>query len=267
MKPIYNMAILLIALILVACEEDVVLDLGDIEKKLVVEAVVSNNGSLAKVSLSYSQGFYDSLAFNIITNASVEIETESGENEMLALFPDGNYYSQILEPEFGMKYTLNIENEGKLITAETILPEPVDIKRVQFIPSPFERNGDSLHIIVYADDPIGEDNYFRLKVRRKGEPQSNIYYFITDETSIDGEIQMPVYFDNYYYGDTVIVELMHTTREVSEYYSGLSDNVGGSFNSIAPGNPVNNLPDDVFGIFAAYAFDIDTIIVTAFPAF
>lgn len=43
-----------------ACQEDVVLDLNKTEKKLVVEAYVTNEFLCANVSLSYSQDFYDS---------------------------------------------------------------------------------------------------------------------------------------------------------------------------------------------------------------
>ncbi|MBN1925376.1 MAG: DUF4249 domain-containing protein [Prolixibacteraceae bacterium] len=266
-KKIYKAAMVLTTFFLLACEEEVVLDLGDIDKKLVVEAVLSNYGSLASVSLSYSKSFYDSLAFDKLTDASVELQTEAGESEQLTLLPDGIFYTQKLQAEYGKKYTLKIETEGEMVTAETILPKPVEIKRVQFIPSPFEFNGDSMNAIVYADDITGEDNFFRMYIYKIGQKRPRLQYFTTDELSSNGEIQMPVYFENFWFGDTVIVELMHTTKEVSEYYSGLGNNTGGSFNSIAPGNPVNNLPEDVLGIFAAYAYDIDTIVVQGFPAF
>ncbi len=267
LKKTYSLALLLLIIAFTACEEEVVLDLGDIQKKMVVEAELSDYGPLAKVSLSYSQGFYDSLAFTKITDASVVVESEAGDYEELTLFDDDNYYSLWLRPQFGEKYTLRIENNGEVLTTETVLPKPVEIKRVQFIPSPFEFNGDSLNVIVYADDIKGEDNFFRLNIHKTGQNWVGLHYFVSDETAVNGEIQMPVYFENFYYGDTVVVELMHTTRQVADYYSGLSNNIGTSFNSIAPGNPVNNLPNDVLGIFAAYAYDIDTVIVQGFPAF
>jgi hypothetical protein len=45
----------------------------------------------------------------------------------------------------------------------------------------------------------------------------------------------------------------------------LSENINGSFNSIAPGNPVSNMPENVYGFFAGYAIDRDTVVVKAFP--
>ncbi|HPR31924.1 MAG TPA: DUF4249 domain-containing protein [Prolixibacteraceae bacterium] len=258
---------LLPGLFLVACEEEVVLDLGDIQKKLVVEAVVSNSGPLAKISLSYSQGFYDTLSFAPFTDASVEIRSGSGKSETLETAADGNFYSKTLTPEFGEYYTLKISAGDEDFEATTQLPVPVSIKKIQFIPTPFEQNGDSLNAIIFADDPKGEDNFFRLNIYKNGKKRPGLHYFVSDELGRDEEIQMPVYFINFFFGDTVVVELMHTTREVADYYSGLSGNIGGSFNSIAPGNPVNNLPEDVMGIFAAYAIDRDTIIVSPFMAF
>jgi len=72
---------------------------------------------------------------------------------------------------------------------------------------------------------------------------------------------MPIYFKTYTFGDTVIVELRHLNKATYDYYSGLTENIGGSFNSIAPGNPVSNMPGEVFGFFAGYAVDIDTFVV------
>jgi len=265
MKRTKFIIIFIMALIVTACEEDVILDLGKIQKRLVVEASVSNNIPLAIVSLSYSQGFYDTLVFSRVTDAMVEVISETGEREQLSCTSNGFYYSQLLQPEFGEKYTLKVIADNQTVEVTAALPVPVKIKQVLQVPNPFYQTKDSINLFVTVDDPKGVNNFFRLKVNNIGWETPGDYYLMDDSYGKDGVISMPVYYKNFAFGDTAVVELMHINRETYDYYTGLSENVRGSFNSIAPGNPVSNMPDDVYGFFAAYAIDRDTVIVGAKP--
>jgi len=253
-------------LLFTACEEDVILDLGKIQKKLVIEANISNSNPFAKVVLSYSQGFYDTLSFSKIANAKVEIISESGQREQLLWKTKGYYYySQNLKPEFGEKYTLKVIADSKTVEVNTTLPFPVKIKQILQVPNPFKQGKDTINVFVNVDDPKGVDDYFRLKVFKIGKKTLDDYYFLDDSFGKDGLITMPVYYKNFVSGDTVVVELLHVNRETYDYYNGFSENVRGSFNSIAPGNPVSNMPDDVYGFFSAYGIDRDTVVIRAMP--
>ena len=251
----------LTALFAMSCEEDVVLNLKQIEKKLVVEATITNEDPAVQVALSYSKGFYDSVNFQKITLANVEIITPDGEREQLNLFQDDWFASMKLRPVYGKPYTLKIEVDGYNFEVSTQLPHPVEISSVLMVENPFYGDGDSLNVFVNVEDPKGEDNYFRLFVNHKGWDSIGEFYLVDDALGKDGTITMPVYYKNFAVGDTVVVELRHLTKELYNYYLGLSDNIGGSFNSIAPGNPVSNMPDDVYGVFAGYSIDRDTVIV------
>jgi len=261
MKNTKFIIIFILALIVTACEEDVILDLGKIQKKLVVEASVSNTNPFANVSLSYSQGFYDTLIFSRIPDATVELTSETGQSEKLEWSSAGFYYSQSLQPEFGKKYTLKINADNQTVEVTSMLPVPVKIKQVLQVPNPFYLTKDTINLFVMVDDPKGTDDFFRLKVNKIGRESQGDYYLMDDSYGKDGVISMPVYYKNFAFGDTAVVELMHINRETYDYYNGLSENVRGSFNSIAPGNPVSNMPDDVYGFFSAYAIDRDTIII------
>jgi hypothetical protein len=119
-----------------------------------------------------------------------------------------------------------------------------------------------LNVFVNVADPVGEDNYFRLRVNKIHTVPTNEYYLMEDTYGKDGIIAMPIYFKTFTYGDTVVVELDNLNKTLYQYYSTLSDNINGSFNSIAPGNPDSNMPDNVYGYFGGYAIDRDTVIVT-----
>jgi hypothetical protein len=265
MKKIYYITAIALLFFLFSCEEDVVLDLGKIEKRLVVEAKITNDSPMTTVSLSYSQNFYDTPEYELLANATVVLENEKGEKELLSINSDHVYESKILQPEFGKNYKLTISVDGQEIEVSTSLPHTVPIASVNFVPNPFFGTPDSLNIFVNVADRVGENNFFRLRVNKINIEPSGEYYLVDDTFGKDGIISMPIYFKNFTFGDTVIVELYHLNETIYQYYSGLSENLSGSFNSIAPGNPVSNMPDDVYGYFAGYAIYRDTIVVGAMP--
>lgn len=256
--------ILAIAFLFIACEEVVVLDLNEIEKKLVVEASVSNRPGMVDVALSYSQGFYDEPQQVLLTNARVELSSGNGLRELLVLNDQNHYVSELINPKGGTEYTLNIGVDDWQVEVSTTLPEPVPIARVDFVPNPFWGSNDSLNVFVSVNDPKGSDNYFRLMVNHYGMVSPGEYYLLDDTFGKDGIISMPVYYKTFAPGDTVVIRLWHLAPELYSYYTNLSNNIGGSFNSIAPGNPESNLPDDVYGFFKGYSIDQDTIIVPRF---
>jgi hypothetical protein len=268
MKNIFKYTLLItFSAIMFSCEEDVVLDLRDIEKRLVVEATLTNLGPAAKVSLSYSQAFYDMPELKRFTNAMVAITDQDGNTETLAPDNEGYFVSKDLLPQAGQDYTLSVEIDGQQVEVTSQMPRKVEIGSVVFVPNPFWRNPDSLNVFVNVEDPKGEDNYFRLMINKYGAVPTTELYVVDDTFGKDGTITMPIYFKTFTPGDTIVVELRHINRNLYEYYNGLSENVSGSFNSIAPGNPVSNMPDEVYGYFATYAVDRDTLIVNNMGSF
>lgn len=263
MRNLKYISAIIIGVFLLSCQEDVVLDLKKIEKKLVVEAKVTNGSPMATVRLSYSQNFYDTPEYQLLSNAQVVLVDENGNDETLVLNTENVFESKSLQAEPGKNYTLKISVDDNDYEVTTKLPPLVEVTSVNFVPNPFSATNDSLNIFVNVRDRVGEDNFFRLRVNKISSLPTNEYYLVDDSFGKDGVISMPIYFKNFTVGDTVIVDLYHLNESTYKYYSGLSENLNGSFNSIAPGNPVSNMPDDVYGIFAGYAIYSDTVVVGA----
>ncbi|MCF8362536.1 MAG: DUF4249 domain-containing protein [Prolixibacteraceae bacterium] len=249
-----------VSLILFSCEEEVVLDLQETDHLLVVEAILSNEYHALKVSLSYSQDFYSEPEYTRTGDATVMISDEAGNAEQLKINENGVFLSDSWGVVPGEKYRLDINVDEVDISVKTIMPDKVEIKNVQFVPSPFW-GADSLNAFVEVEDPVNVDNYFRLFVRELGAPKLVEYYLVDDSFGKNDVISMPVYYRNFAVGDTVIVELRHLTKDTYDFYSTLSDNANGSFNSIAPGNPVSNMPPGVMGHLVSYYVDYDTLVV------
>ena len=247
-------------LLFFSCEEEVVLDLEEAEHQLVVEAILSNEYHALKVSLSYSQNFYKTPEYSRTSDATVTISDTQGNTERLNINENGVFFTDSLEVVPGEKYRLNIDIDGDEISVGTFTPRDVDIKEVVFVPSPFF-GADSLNVFVEVEDPVNEENYFRLFVRELGAQKMVEYYLVDDSFGENDVISMPVYYRNFAVGDTVLVELRHLTKDTYDFYSTLSENVNGSFNSIAPGNPVSNMPPGVMGHLVSYYADYDTLIV------
>ena len=251
----------LFSLLLISCHEDVVLDLGKIQKWLVVEATVTNGSPVVMVKLSYSQDFYDIPDRQLLANATVALHCDDGQSEILVLGDDSIFKSQSLLPLFGKNYTLKVDVDDQQVEVATTLPHPVGITSITFVSNPFLNNPDSLNAYVSVADPVNEDNYFRLRIGKIHVEPSGEYYLMDDSFGKNGMIPMPVYYKMFAPGDTVVVELDHLTKALYQYYSTLSENVGGSFNSVAPGNPDSNMPDKVYGYFGGYAIARDTVVV------
>lgn len=263
MRNLKYISAIIIGVFLLSCQEDVVLDLKKIEKKLVVEAKVTNGSPLATVCLSYSQNFYDTPEYKLLSNAQVILADEEGNAETLVLNAENNYESKEIQAQPGKSYMLKIAVDGQSFEVATTLPPLVEVTSVNFVPNPFSATTDSLNIFVNVRDRVGEDNFFRLRVNKISSLPTDEYYLVDDSFGKDGLITMPIYFKNFTFGDTVVIELYHLNESTYKYYSGLSENLNGSFNSIAPGNPVSNMPDDIYGFFAGYTVDRDTVVVGA----
>lgn len=257
--------ITLLSILLSACEEEVIIDLKSIEKKLIVDAVLSDKTPSIVVKLSYNQGFYDTPNPEFLNNANVFIKDQEGYSEKLLITNNNVYFSPIFYVQHNKSYTLTIETEEQSFEVHATLPEKIAMNNIQFVPNPFYPSGDSLNAFVNVIDIPNVNNYFRLFITKSGTPFTREFFLVDDSFGKNKILTMPVYYKNFSFGDTVIAELHHLSKQTYEYYSGLSENISGSFNSIAPGNPPGNMPENVYGIFASYSATRDTFIVPELP--
>jgi hypothetical protein len=156
MKKLNYIFLFILSLILFSCEEDVVLDLGKIQKRLVVEAKVTNDSPMATVSLSYSQDFYDMPDYQLLSNGTVTLQSEDGETETLTLNDKLVYESKSLIPGSGKNYTLKVKIDDQNVEVTTVLPRPVPISSIVFVPNPFRKNPDSLNVVLFLSQTHSE---------------------------------------------------------------------------------------------------------------
>lgn len=139
--PTYIVSFIIgIILIATACNEQP--DFVQYEPQFVVEGSIEN-GQYASILLSTSVSFTESmdttsLLNHAIRNAKVTISNGS-QSEILLLktnrdkMPPYEYVTTEMRGEVGKNYYLTIEYYDKLITAETYIPEPVNIDSLWFV--------------------------------------------------------------------------------------------------------------------------------------
>lgn len=124
-----------------SCEDDVG-DIVDYKPQIVVEGQIEND-KYASVHLSWSAPFNEimdttSMLNLIIKTAKVTISNGSHEEVLLlrpnwSRLPPYEYVSTRMKGKVGEKYYLKIECDGKVITSETFIPEPVNLDDLWYV--------------------------------------------------------------------------------------------------------------------------------------
>jgi hypothetical protein len=179
--------------------------------------------------------------------------------------------------QFGKKYTLNIEANGKRYSSETNVPLLTKtIDSIWWVKAP--RNPDTTRAIlmIKVTDPPGFGNYIRYFTKVNGGiflPGANSAY---DDQVIDGktyEIQVdqginrndPPEDEDYGYfkrGDTATVKLCNTDKATYDFWRTIEfsyQSVGNPFSS--PVKVLGNISNGALGSFCGYAVQYKTLII------
>jgi hypothetical protein len=285
-----------LCLINMACRKDIEFDEEEIETRIVVNGIFSENDSLL-IHLSESRNvlFYDEGNLPFLSKAQVKLI--DGNDNTLGLFSylsEGQYYLPLTSLEAGQYYKLRISNPGfEDILAESVLPEAISITNIDTIRK--KRNMDFQ--VSFKDDPL-EINYYSLSViatsyttielepgvfetkkwengwsctkdninqsgsiDRNGEFCSSIFLF-NDETFNGSNYTFILnkYIDET--TDTVFVELRNMSEAYFKYrvsYEKYFQNIIN--NPFAEPVQVYSNIENGFGIFGGYSSDRKTIIL------
>lgn len=163
MRYIYKIASLLLILMMVSCEETITLDLENSKPYLVVDASINwEKGTLGehqKILLSRLSPYYD----NQTQKVSGAVVTVSNSVGQVFTFTEsqtaGEYVCEDFVPELNQTYTLRIEVDNQVYTAQEQMVAVAEIAAVQHQVNTFF--GTDLYEINYLfQDPIDEPNYY-----------------------------------------------------------------------------------------------------------
>lgn len=169
---------------MLACEREVTVDIPRPDEKIVVEGYIEQ-GEYAYVFLTKNAPYFEmvdsaSVMEMIVTDAEV-IVSDGDLTDTLQLiidpyqFPYLKYTGNTITGEVGKKYSLLINYKNRSYTAQTSIPEPVQLDSLKF---KIEEEYDSLGFLwFYFIDPDTIGNNYRLFTKRLGKDSIYVHPF------------------------------------------------------------------------------------------
>jgi len=249
---------------LVACEKEINIDLNSSDTKVVIEAEI-NNRNQSWVKISKTLNFSQSNNFPNVENATVTIADDAGNSTQLTHTANGVYTSNNLAGVAGRIYTLTVLAEGKTYTAQSIMPNLVNLDTVVFIPGQFgpPTADTTFAVLPIYIDPAAFGNSYRFVQTLNGE-KDPAFLIANDNINNGGINQRPIFSFEYLpeRGDTLILEMQSINTAAYDYFNSLNQSAGeGPGGGATPANPVSNLQGGALGYFSAYSSLIKTYIV------
>lgn len=254
MKNLLIIIVLLSCLINIGCfKEQIELDLNSSNKRLVVDAWISNLEEQQFIELSLTSDYFDSFEPTHVDDASI---TLSNSTETFDLEAVGNGKFNLptnWTPIFDEEYKLDIKYNLETYTSSTILRTLPEIENLRYE----KVENDSLDLYdIYFDfwENQGEgDGYYAIDYK-KGTAQGDTLFNggFTNDDFVDG-----IYFqdvtvteEGHALGDTVIVELYSIGKEAADYLEAIGSEVyrEGLFDP-APVNISSNISNGALGFF------------------
>jgi hypothetical protein len=264
------------AVVLTSCEETIVLDVNQVEPKIVIEGIVTDKPGYQMVKVTRSKGFYTNGKTPRITNAVVTVSDNLGETITFTHNPrnhpdsTGIYLpSSDFVGKIGRTYTLKVNADGKDFTASDKLLPVISMDSLKYQINDFEEEdpeieGRIYELLMYARENQNEKNFFLFKFYRNDSLTYNNdtdIYYSDDELlaeNINGATS-PVYYS---IGDDATVEVFSLSKVGYVYFNDLSSILngdgGGMFGPI-PSAPRTNLSNGAIGFFQVSAIDISKV--------
>lgn len=279
-----------VIILFAACSKEVVLDLPPPEDKIVVEGQIEN-GQPPLVMLTKNQAYFSKVDLSdfeniFIKNASVNIEVDGQTFPLIELTiplsPTQNisiYTTFSLIGEIGKKYTLNIVAENKTLRAETIIPNPVVLDSLYWLPHPGVATGnDSLALLMAVfKDPDTVGNYYRFFTKRNSEDFKAGYFasvfddLVFNGSKFDVPFERGMYrteefdpntYSYFWKGDTVSLKLSSIDKSAFDFWRTLEQDIGSNGNPFGiPTKIKTNIEGGGLGVWCGYGASIDTVII------
>jgi len=250
-----------------ACEDVIEIDLDNIEPKLVIEAVITDQTLQQTVKLTKTGDYFEPGIYPAVSYANVIIRDDLGNSENLPEINPGVYQTTNLQGTTGVVYNLSVEVEDMEYTAVSEMPVKVNIDTLStefFEATP--RFDEGYMVKCHFTDPAGISNYYRFKIYENGILlNSSGDFIIRDDKIFDGNaVQIPLAIKTFQINDTVAVELLSLNKDTYDYYNTLiggSSGPGDMMSSSTPANPVSNINNGAMGYFGVYTISSKTIII------
>lgn len=261
MKKITTIVSLFIIVLTTSCEKVIDIEINETDKKYVIEGEVSTNASIASiVKLSKTKSFNEDNSFAGVSSAIVTIQENNGTVYPLTPIAEGVYTNSTLVGKWGSTYTLSVTIAGNTFTAQSKMPNHVNLDTLTAETFSFGGN-NTINIKPSYKDPIGLGNSYRFIQYRNGNLVRNI--FVQNDAISDGRtITRPLINrdSELKSGDLVTVVMQCIDEEVYKYWYSLEQAATGN-SQATPANPITNIKGGAIGVFSANTYSTKSIII------
>lgn len=253
--------------LLTSCEKVIDLDLEGVEKKYMIEGIVTNQSGESKVMITQTKDFDENNDFPGVSGASVYItDQNSGTTVELSETSTGIYETSALTGECGSTYTLEVRIGEETFTGSSTMPEVVPMDTIYVT----EENifGETWKLAnIVLQDPPGIENSYRYIQHINGVKTKQL--FIRNDDLVDGRnAPTKLYMspdmeeeDRIKSGDELRIEMHCIDAAVYKYWYSLEQGATGDGGSATPANPVTNIQGGALGYFSAQTRQVSTMVV------
>lgn len=267
----FNIIISLLAIYVLttSCEKVIDVDLNTANPLPVFEAYMEND-SFCYVKATWTSSYYDNSSSPIVTNATMTVSDQAGNSETLTYQGQGIYKGSSVVGTIGNTYTLSVNIDGNIFTAESKMPAltPIDSCTTQNRGSFFgggQSGSPKYWVFVNYTDPANITNYYAVRTTYYDsvETKYTTDYRIADDDLSDGiSTRSFTTFQSFEQGDTLSIELASIDQPTHLYFKTLGDAIAGAgFASAAPANPTTNFSEGALGYFGAWSKETRVFIV------
>jgi hypothetical protein len=251
-------------LTLTACEKTIDVDLREAPSQLVIEANITDQPGPYYVKLSQTINFQDPNSFPPVTNATVILSDDVGNEDVLEEVSPGLYRSALIKGVSGRSYKLIVAVEGKEYTASSTMPEPVMLSDITTEEGGFIGETEN-EVVVWFQDAAGIVNYYRF-VAWKNELPFNRPYVFEDKGYDSKFLRYSIEPDENNDAlkiasqDQLTVEMQGVDPSVYLYFLTLSQYTEEG-PPTAPANPTSNITGGALGYFSAHTTSRMSVVV------
>ena len=260
----YLIIIPMLSLLTTACTEVIDIEVEDADKRLVIEATLTNTLLNNQVVLSQSAALYEAGTYTRISHAEVQIIDEQGQPTLFSESEPGVYTSPGFMGVPNQQYTLQVSHKSESYLGVSRLYNPVTIDSVSLdfrAATPVLEAG-YVPTVYFSSDRAREDTYLRFLLFVNGEPLNQ--YDLYNGNQPRGEAGSIILFrSSFSSGDTLTILAASIDQAVYNYYYQLAELTGNGMGpaAAAPANPTTNLSNDALGYFGALGISSKEVII------
>ena len=258
-----SIIVIFMAAIFISCEKTVDLKYKGNQSMIVIVGDITNEAGPYFVKITKSINLSDTGSYPTIDNAVVTISDNAGNSETLSPQGNGVYRTNAIAGVPGRTYTLTVNAESQIYTAQSTMPASVLLDSIKVEQFTFGGDIERNIIPVYAD-PIAKGNTYRFVLSVNNEIINQ--HFVQNDEVTNGVVntQRLEADDNIVKlkpGDSITINMQCIDNRVALYYTTLAlMGDTGPGGGTTPNNPPTNISNGALGVFSAHTVQNKSIV-------